>query len=457
MVSEIFDPKEWKEVPGFNLTDVTYHRSVNQGTVRIAFDRADCRNAFRPQTVDELFRTLEHARQTSDVGCILLTGNGPSPKDGGWAFSSGGDQRIRGKDGYKYEGAEGAVDPARLGRLHILEVQRLIRFRPKVVIAVVPGWAVGGGHSLHVVCDMTLASQEHALFKQTDPDVASFDSGYGSALLARQCGQKRAREIFFLGKNYKDIEKANRNNKTAIFFGFQNCSPIEDDINLVEKVHELGCRFMQLTYNNQSLLATGCYEKIDSGVTNFGREVIKEMNKVGIVIDMSHSAEKSTLDAIEISEKPIAITHANPLFWHPAKRNKSDDLLKNLSDSGGLLGLSLYPHHLKNNTNCTLESFCEMVAKTAEIMNVKNIGIGSDLCLNQPDQVVEWMRNGTWTKSRNYGEGSKSKPGFPKQPDWFKDARGFVNLEKGLKKAGFSEIEINGILGNNWYNFYKNI
>jgi microsomal dipeptidase-like Zn-dependent dipeptidase len=264
-------------------------------------------------------------------------------------------------------------------------------------------------------------------------------------------------DLIFLGKNYKDIEKANKNNKTAIFFGFQNCSPIEDDINLVEKVHELGCRFMQLTYNNQSLLATGCYEKIDSGVTNFGREVIKEMNKVGIVIDMSHSAEKSTLDAIEISEKPIAITHANPLFWHPAKRNKSDDLLKNLSDSGGLLGLSLYPHHLKNNTNCTLESFCEMVAKTAEIMNIKNIGIGSDLCLNQPDQVVEWMRNGTWTKSRNFGEGSKSKPGFPKQPDWFKDARGFFNLEKGLKKVGFSEIEINGILGNNWYNFYKNI
>ena len=264
-------------------------------------------------------------------------------------------------------------------------------------------------------------------------------------------------DLIFFGKNYKDIEKANRENKTAIFFGFQNCSPIEDDIYLVEKVHELGCRFMQLTYNNQSLLATGCYEKIDSGVTNFGREVIKEMNKVGIVIDMSHSAEKSTFDAIEISEKPIAITHANPSFWHSAKRNKSNDLLKTLSDSGGLLGLSLYPHHLKDNTNCKLESFCEMVAKTAEIMNVKNIGIGSDLCLNQPDQVVEWMRNGTWTKSKNYGEGSKNKPGFPKQPDWFKDARGFLNLEKGLKEVGFSEIEINGILGNNWYNFYKNI
>ena len=264
-------------------------------------------------------------------------------------------------------------------------------------------------------------------------------------------------DLIFLGKSFKDIEKANIEKKTAIFFGFQNCSPIEDDINLVEKVHELGCRFMQLTYNNQSLLATGCYEKVDSGVTNFGREVIKEMNRVGIVIDMSHSAEKSTFDAIDISEKPIAITHANPLFWHNVKRNKSSDLLKSLSDSGGILGLSLYPHHLKEGTNCTLDSFCEMVAKTAEIMNVNKIGIGSDLCLNQPDEVVEWMRNGTWSKSKNYGEGSKNKPGFPKQPDWFKDARGFVNLERGLKKVGFSDAEICGILGNNWFNFYKSI
>ena len=264
-------------------------------------------------------------------------------------------------------------------------------------------------------------------------------------------------DLIFLGKNFKDIDWANENNKTAIFFGFQNCSPIEDNINLVGKVHELGCRFMQLTYNNQSLLATGCYEKIDSGVTNFGKEVIKEMNSVGIVVDMSHSAEKSTFDAIEISEKPIAITHANPLFWHAAKRNKSNDLLKTLSDSGGILGLSLYPHHLKDNTNCTLESFCQMVAKTAEIMDIKNIGIGSDLCMDQPDEVVEWMRNGTWSKSKNYGEGSKKKPGFPKQPEWFKDARGFENLEKGLKKVGFSDTETNGILGNNWYNFYKTI
>ena len=268
---------------------------------------------------------------------------------------------------------------------------------------------------------------------------------------------KENSDLIFLGNSFEDIKKARLENKTAIFFGFQNCSPIEDNINLVEKVHELGCRFMQLTYNNQSLLATGCYEKIDSGVTNFGREAIKEMNRVGIVVDMSHSAEKSTFDAIEISEKPIAITHANPAFWHPAKRNKSNDLLKTLGNSGGMLGLSLYPHHLKNNTNCTLESFCEMTARTAEIMNVKNIGIGSDLCLEQPDSVVEWMRNGTWSNNRNYGEGSKNKPGFPKQPDWFKDARGFQNLENGLRKVGFSEDETNGILGNNWFNFYKNI
>ena len=264
-------------------------------------------------------------------------------------------------------------------------------------------------------------------------------------------------DLIFHGRNYKDIEKAREQNKTAIFFGFQNCSPIEDDINLIEKVHQLGCRFMQLTYNNQSLLATGCYEKIDSGVTNFGKEAIKEMNRLGIVIDMSHSAEKSTFDAIELSEKPIAITHANPLFWHKAIRNKSNDLLKALAESGGMLGLSLYPHHLKDGTNCNLESFCQMTAKTAEMIGVENIGIGSDLCLKQPDKIVEWMRNGTWTKTKNYGEGSKNKSGFPKQPEWFIDARGFKNLEEGLKKIGFNNTEVEGILGNNWYNFYKNI
>jgi len=206
VVSEIFDESRWETVAEFS--DITYHRAVDQGTVRIAFNRPDVRNAFRPHTVDEIYRALDHARMTTDVGTVLLTGNGPSPKDGGWAFCSGGDQRIRGRDGYKY--AEGetaeAIDPGKVGRLHILEVQRLIRFMPKVVIAVVPGWAVGGGHSLHVVCDLTLASQEHAIFKQTDADVASFDAGYGSAYLARQVGQKRAREIFFLGMDYSADE-----------------------------------------------------------------------------------------------------------------------------------------------------------------------------------------------------------------------------------------------------------
>ncbi len=203
MPSAIFDETRWEPVAGFSFSDITYHRAKGQGTVRIAFDRPEVRNAFRPKTVDELFAALDHARQSSDVGTVLLTGNGPSKKDGGWAFCSGGDQRIRGKAGYQYEGeAAGTIDKARLARLHILEVQRLIRFMPKIVIAVVNGWAVGGGHSLHVVCDLTLASEEHARFKQTDADVGSFDGGFGSAYLARQVGQKRAREIFFLGRTY---------------------------------------------------------------------------------------------------------------------------------------------------------------------------------------------------------------------------------------------------------------
>ncbi len=204
MVSEIFDAEAWRPVDGFDFTDITYHRAVAHGTVRIAFDRPEVRNAFRPNTVDELYRAIDHARMTTDVGCVLITGNGPSPSDGGWAFSSGGDQRIRGRDGYRYAEGEDAetIDPGRTGRLHILEVQRLIRFIPKIVIAVVPGWAAGGGHSLHVVCDLTLASREHARFKQTDADVASFDGGFGSAYLARQVGQKFAREIFFLGREY---------------------------------------------------------------------------------------------------------------------------------------------------------------------------------------------------------------------------------------------------------------
>ncbi|HVM67800.1 MAG TPA: 1,4-dihydroxy-2-naphthoyl-CoA synthase [Acidimicrobiales bacterium] len=196
-VSELFDPTAWRPVEGFDFTDITYHRAVDQGTVRVAFNRPEVRNAFRPHTVDELYRALDHARMTTDVGCVLLTGNGPSPRDGGWAFCSGGDQRVRGRTGYEY--ADGGPG---VGRLHILEVQRLIRFMPKVVICVVPGWAAGGGHSLHVVCDLTVASREHARFKQTDTDVASFDGGFGSAYLARMVGQKRAREVFFLGLEY---------------------------------------------------------------------------------------------------------------------------------------------------------------------------------------------------------------------------------------------------------------
>ncbi|MWG36824.1 1,4-dihydroxy-2-naphthoyl-CoA synthase [Halomarina oriensis] len=220
MVSAIFDPDRWDPVEGFDFRDVTYHRAREQGTVRIAFDRPDVRNAFRPRTVDELATALDHAKRQTDVGCVLLTGNGPSSKDGGWAFSSGGDQRIRGPDGYQYEEDEERADQpsgerseprgraSSTGRLHILEVQRAIRFMPKPVVAVVPGWAVGGGHSLHVVCDMTLASEEHAKFLQTDPDVASFDAGFGSAYLAQQVGQKKAREVFFLGKTYSAEEAA---------------------------------------------------------------------------------------------------------------------------------------------------------------------------------------------------------------------------------------------------------
>jgi naphthoate synthase len=206
-----FDPDAWSVVPGFDFADITYHRARESGTVRVAFDRPDVRNAFRPSTVDELYAALDHARALADVGCVLLTGNGPSPKDGGWAFCSGGDQRIRGRDGYRYAEGETAetIDPARAGRLHILEVQRLIRFMPKVVIAVVPGWAAGGGHSLHVVCDLTIASRQHARFKQTDANVGSFDGGFGSAYLARQVGQKFAREIFFRGEVY-DADAAHR-------------------------------------------------------------------------------------------------------------------------------------------------------------------------------------------------------------------------------------------------------
>ena len=261
--------------------------------------------------------------------------------------------------------------------------------------------------------------------------------------------------MIFHGRTASDVEKAQKEGRTAIFFGFQNCSPIEDNIGLVEICHQLGVRFMQLTYNNQSLLGTGCYEDNDPGITRMGKQVIKEMNRVGLVVDMSHSAEKSTLEAIEISERPIAITHANPTFWHPALRNKSNKVLEALGESGSMLGFSVYAHHLKGGTNCSLESFCNMVAETAEIMGVTNIGIGTDLCQNQPDSIVEWMRNGTWTNERDYGEGSASFAGFPDQPEWFRDNRDFINIANGLVSVGFNNGDVDLIMGKNWLNFFE--
>tara|TARA_B110001450_G_scaffold164526_1_gene153375 strand:+ start:147 stop:1118 length:972 start_codon:yes stop_codon:yes gene_type:complete len=253
----------------------------------------------------------------------------------------------------------------------------------------------------------------------------------------------------------EDVETASKQNKTAVIFGFQNPSPIEDDIGLVEILHRLGGRFMQLSYNNQSLLATGCYEENDPGITRMGKEVIKEMNRVGMVVDMSHSSERSTFEAIELSSRPIVISHANPSFWHPAKRNKSDEIIKELSNNNGMLGFSLYPHHLNNSTQCSLEDFCSMIARTADLIGIDHIGFGSDLCQDQPDSIVEWMRVGKWTKEIDYGEGSASNPGFPDMPGWFRDNRDWHNIIEGLQKHGFSNDEINKIKGENWLSFFR--
>ena len=252
----------------------------------------------------------------------------------------------------------------------------------------------------------------------------------------------------------RDIDHARETGRTAVFFGFQNPSPMEDDIGLVEILHTLGARFMQLTYNNQSLLATGCYEAQDSGITRMGRQVIKEMNRVGLVIDMSHSGDRSTIEAADISQRPIVITHANPFEWSPAMRNKKDDVIRAVTQNGGMIGFSLYPHHLKDKSDCSLESFCGMVARTANRFGVKNIGIGSDLCQNQPDSVVEWMRVGRWSKDIDYGEGSATAAGFPPMPHWFKDNRDFGNLELGLRAVGMNSEEIAAVMGKNWYRFF---
>ncbi|WP_298438166.1 membrane dipeptidase [uncultured Jannaschia sp.] len=266
---------------------------------------------------------------------------------------------------------------------------------------------------------------------------------------------ERFPDLIVQARTAVDIRAARKAGRTAIVFGAQNPSPIEDDIGLVEVLHTLGLRFMQLSYNNQSLLATGCYEDEDPGLTRMGRAVVAEMNRVGMVIDMSHSADRSTLDAIETSTRPIAITHANNADWHPARRNFGEDVLRALGESGGMLGLSLYPHHLKDGADCTLASFCEMAARTAEVVGAGNLGIGSDLCQDQPDSIVEWMRTGRWTKAVDYGEGSADAPGFPPQPDWFRDNRDVPGLAEGLRAAGFDAGEVDGIMGDNWLRFYE--
>lgn len=296
----------------------------------------------------------------------------------------------------------------------------------------------GGVDAVHVTISY------HEMFRETVANIEHWNRLF-----------ERYGDLILHGRTADDVRRAHESNRTAIFFGFQNCSPIEDDIGLVEICHTLGARFMQLSYNNQSLLATGCYEDEDPGITRMGRQVIREMNRVGLVVDMSHSAERSTLDAIELSERPIAITHANPGFWHPALRNKSDVVLKALAESGGMIGFSLYPHHLKDKSDCTLEGFCSMVAKTADMIGVDHIGIGSDLCQGHPDSIVEWMRTGRWSKTVDYGEGSARNPGFPEMPGWFRDNRDFANVAQGLRGIGFSDEDTAKIMGANWFAFFE--
>jgi microsomal dipeptidase-like Zn-dependent dipeptidase len=295
----------------------------------------------------------------------------------------------------------------------------------------------GGVDALHV----TIAY--HETFRETVANIVAWNRWF-----------ERFPDLIFQGFSAGDVERAQASNRTAIFFGAQNPSMIGDDIGLVEVLHRLGLRFMQLSYNNQSLLATGCYEAEDPGLTRMGREVIAEMNRVGMVVDMSHSAERSTLEAIAHSSRPIAITHANPAGWHPARRNKSERVLRALAESGGMLGFSAYPHHLKDGSTCSLESYCTMIARTAELMGVDRLGLGTDLCQDQPDSVVEWMRSGRWTKKVDFGEGSAAAPGFPEMPAWFRDNRGFGNIATGLRKVGMSKAEVAAIMGGNWLRFF---
>ncbi len=262
-------------------------------------------------------------------------------------------------------------------------------------------------------------------------------------------------DLIFQGRTAPDVTLAQETGRTAIFFGAQNPSCMEDDIGLIEILHTLGLRFMQLTYNNQSLLASGCYEEDDTGLTRMGREVVTEMNRVGLVVDMSHSGERSTLEAIEHSTRPIAITHANPASWHRALRNKSDIVLKALGQTGGMLGFSVYPHHLKGGSACSLQDFCDMIARTADLTGVDHVGIGTDLCQDHPDSVVEWMRMGRWTKRIDYGEGSAAAAGFPDMPGWFADNRDFGTIRSGLRAAGMNDADADAVMGGNWLRFFE--
>ena len=296
----------------------------------------------------------------------------------------------------------------------------------------------GGVHAVHA----TIAYHEN--FRETVHNITIWNRWF-----------ENYPDNIFHGRWASDVERARQTGRTAIFFGFQNCSPMEDDIGLIEVLHALGGRFMQLTYNNQSLLATGCYENHDTGITRMGRQVIREMNRVGLVIDMSHSGDRSTIEAADISERPIAITHANPASWVPALRNKRDDVIRAVTENGGMIGFSLYPLHLKEKSACTCESFCRMVAETGGKFGMDRIGIGSDLVQDQPDRVIEWMRVGRWSKEIDYGEGSAASPGIPPLPAWFSSNLDFANIEDGLCAVGMNPDEVSRVMGGNWYRFYR--
>lgn len=295
----------------------------------------------------------------------------------------------------------------------------------------------GGVDAVHV----TIAYHEN--FRETVQNIIAWNRWF-----------ERLPDLIMPAGSAADVDRARATGRTAIIFGAQNPSPIEDDIGLVEVLHSLGLRFMQLSYNNQSLLATGCYEETDSGLTRMGRQVIAEMNRVGLVVDMSHSADASTIAAAECSARPIAITHANPFDWHPARRNKRDDVIRAVTEAGGMMGFSLYPHHLAGGSGCELADFCQMIARMVDRFGIAHFGLGSDLCQDQPDSVVEWMRVGRWSKEIDFGEGSAEAPGFPPMPDWFQDNRDFGNIRAGLAAVGMNPEEVAAIMGGNWYRFY---